>query len=252
MKQPVNIALVSLDRVLSKFGLCSRRQAETLIITGRVRVNGRTVRDAGIRVDPQSVEITVDNRRLVAAAKTYLLLNKPRGLLTTREDPQGRGTVYDCLTGRSIPFVAPVGRLDKASEGLLLMTNDTKWAHHLLDPKSNIDKVYHVKINQIADNEMLSELRRPRVDDGDLLALKSVSMLREGLKNSWLEITLNEGKNRQIRRLLHINGVDVLRLVRVAVGGVRLGEMQKGSFRFLTDAERTCLAATESSDGSAD
>lgn len=252
VKQPATVALVSLERVLSKFGLCSRRQAETLIKTGHVRINGRTVRDAGVRVDPKSVEITVDSRRLTSAAKTYLLLNKPRGLLTTRDDPQGRGTVYDCLAGHGLPFLAPVGRLDKASEGLLLMTNDTKWAHHILEPSSNIDKVYHVKISCIADDELLSKLKEQKEDNGQILALNSASLLRRGGRNSWLEVTLNEGKNRQIRRLLYLNGVEVLRLVRVAVGAVRLGEVQKGCFRFLTDAERTCLAATGSSSGNAE
>ena len=234
---------VSLPRVLSKFGFCSRRLAEALIESGRVRVDGRVVRNAGVRVDPQRAAICVDGRRLVSAAKVYLLLNKPRGLLTTYGDPQGRKTVYDCLAGHDLPFLAPVGRLDCASEGLLLMTNDTRWAHRLLDPASNVDKVYHVQIDCRPDEALLSSLREGAVDDGERLTAKSVAPLRVGERNAWLEVVLSEGRNRQIRRLMALNGVGVLRLVRVAVAGLRLGDVRKGAFRHLTDAERACLAA---------
>ncbi|UGB26027.1 pseudouridine synthase [Methylorubrum sp. B1-46] len=217
--------------------------AEALIESGRVRVDGRVVRNAGVRVDPQRAAICVDGRRLVSAAKVYLLLNKPRGLLTTYGDPQGRKTVYDCLAGHDLPFLAPVGRLDCASEGLLLMTNDTRWAHRLLDPASNVDKVYHVQIDCRPDEALLSSLREGAVDDGERLTAKSVAPLRVGERNAWLEVVLSEGRNRQIRRLMALNGVGVLRLVRVAVAGLRLGDVRKGAFRHLTDAERSCLAA---------
>lgn len=234
---------VSLPRVLSKFGFCSRRLAEVLIESGRVRVDGRVVRSASVRVDPQRAVICVDGRRLVSAAKVYLLLNKPRGLLTTYGDPQGRKTVYDCLAGHDLPFLAPVGRLDCASEGLLLMTNDTRWAHRLLDPASNVDKVYHVQIDRTPDEALLTGLREGAVHDGERLAAKSVAPLRVGERNAWLEVVLSEGRNRQIRRMMALNGAEVLRLVRVAVGGLRLGDVRKGAFRHLTDAERACLAA---------
>lgn len=230
-------APVSLPRVLSKFGLCSRSQAEVLIRTGRVRVDSRVVRDSGLRVDPKRVEISVDGQRLVSEEKVYLMLNKPRGLLTTLGDPQGRLTIYDCLASHDLPFLAPVGRLDKASEGLLLMTNDTRWAHRLLDPASNVDKVYHVRIDCLPDDALLNRLQDGVVHEGERLAAKSAKPLRSGERNAWLEIVLNEGRNRQIRRLLEASGIEVLRLVRISVGGLQLGDLRKGQFRYLTDAE---------------
>ena len=132
---------VSLCRALSKLGLCSRKQAEVLVAEGRVRVAGNVVRNGSMRVDPSRDRIEVDDRRVVAERKVYLMINKPRGLVTTRDDPQDRGTVYDCLAGLALPFVSPVGRLDKASEGLLLMTNDTRFAQRLLDPASHVAKI---------------------------------------------------------------------------------------------------------------
>lgn len=241
---------VSLPRVLSKFGLCSRRSAEALIDGGRVRVDGRVVRDAGMRVDPRRAAICVDGRRLVSAAKVYLLLNKPRGLLTTYDDPQDRGTVYDCLAGHDLPFVGPVGRLDRASEGLLLMTNDTRWANHLLDPASDVDKIYHVQIDRLPDEAFLAGLRAGAVHEGEELSVKSARPLRAGDRNAWIEVVLSEGRNRHIRRLMALNGVEVLRLVRVAIGGLRLGDVRKGEFRHLTEAEKAGLQRSWRADGS--
>ena len=151
--------MVSLPRALSKLGFCSRTQAEALITEGRVRVDGRIVRNVTARVDPARARITVDGEPVVAERKVYLMLNKPRGLVTTRDDPQERATVYDCLEGLDLPFVAPVGRLDKASEGLLLLTNDTRWAQRVLDPASNVEKVYHVQIDRLPDEGMLERLQ---------------------------------------------------------------------------------------------
>lgn len=240
--------LVSLPRVLSKFGFCSRRLAQVMIENGRVRVDGRVVRHAGMRVDPRRAAICVDGRQVVSVTKVYLLLNKPRGLLTTYGDPQGRGTVYDCLDGHDLPFLGPVGRLDCASEGLLLMTNDTRWAHHLLDPASNVEKVYHVQIDSHPDQALLARLQDGVVHDGERLAAKSVALLRLGERNAWLEVVLTEGRNRQIRRMMALSGVNVLRLVRVAVGTLRLGDVAKGDFRHLTASERACLAAGSRAD----
>lgn len=241
--------LVSLPRVLSKFGFCSRRLAQVMIESGRVRVDGHVVRHAGMRVDPRRAAICVDDRQVVSATKVYLLLNKPRGLLTTYGDPQGRRTVYDCLEGHDLPFLGPVGRLDCASEGLLLMTNDTRWAHHLLDPASNVEKVYHVQIDGHLDEALLSRLQDGVVDDGERLGAKSVALLRLGERNAWLEVVLTQGRNRQIRRMMALSGVNVLRLVRVAVGSLRLGDVAKGKFRHLTTSERACLAAGPRVDG---
>jgi 23S rRNA pseudouridine2605 synthase len=249
MAQPPNINRlsapgtgVSLNRALSKLGLCSRKQAELLIAEGRVRVGGKVVRDPSLRVDLNRDRIAVDGARIAAEAKVYLMINKPRGLVTTREDPQGRGTVYDCLTGLDLPFVSPVGRLDKASEGLLLMTNDTHWANGLLDPASHVAKTYHVQIGAAPDEAMLARFREGADVDGELLTASSIDLLRSGGRTAWLEIVLDEGRNRQIRRLLGAFDVEVLRLIRVAIGALHLGELAKGQARHLTSEELALLA----------
>lgn len=232
---------------------------------GRVRVNGTLVREPSLRVDPARDRIVVDGRRVGAAARVYLALNKPRGTVTTRSDPRGRPTVYECLHDQTLPFVSPVGRLDQASEGLLLLTNDTRWAATLLDPSSHVDKVYHVQIDRVADADLVARMEqgvevavasRPTARgshaprrEGDhraqreLLRAKHVRLLRSGAKNSWLEVVLDEGRNRQIRRLLEGLGVEVLRLVRVAIGPLALGDLPKGGVRQLTPDERDGLLA---------
>lgn len=210
-----------------------------------MQVNGKTVRDALLRIDPDRDRITVDGERVVAERKVYLMLNKPRGLVTTRDDPESRGTVYDCLEGLDLPFVSPVGRLDKASEGLLLMTNDTRWANGLLDPASHVAKTYHVQIAAVPDEEMLDRFRQGAVADGELLTASSITLLRSGGRTAWLEVVLDEGRNRQIRRLLGAFDIEVLRLVRVAIGGLQLGELAKGQARHLTSEEVAILAAPE-------
>lgn len=234
-------AVVSLPRALSKLGFCSRTQAEGLIAEGRVRVDGSIVRNATVRVDPARARITVDGQAVVAERKVYLMLNKPRGLVTTRDDPQERATVYDCLKGIDLPFVVPVGRLDKASEGLLLMTNDTRWAQRVLDPASNVEKVYHVQVDRLPSEDALERLEAGMMLDGERLVAKSARVLRAGVRHAWLEVVLNEGKNRQIRRLLGAVGADVLRLVRIDVGGVQLGDLPRGAVRHLTHSEKAML-----------
>ena len=176
------------------------------------------------------------------SAKVYLMINKPRGLVTTRDDPQDRGTVYDCLTGLDLPFVSPVGRLDKASEGLLLMTNDTRWANGLLDPASHVAKTYHVQIGAVPDEAMLKRFRDGAIVGGELLTASSIELLRSGGRTAWLEIVLDEGRNRQIRRLLGAFDIEVLRLIRVAIGGLLLGDLAKGKARHLTGEELAALA----------
>ncbi|MDX8528388.1 pseudouridine synthase [Mesorhizobium sp. MSK_1335] len=228
---------VSFARALSKLGFCSRTQAELLVAEGRVQVNGKTVCDALLRIDPDRDRITVDGERVIAERKVYLMLNKPRGLVTTRDDPEGRGTVYDCLAGLDLPFVSPVGRLDKASEGLLLMTNDTRWANGLLDPASHVAKTYHVQTASATDEALLERFRQGTAVDGELLTASSIKLLRSGGRTAWLEIVLDEGRNRQIRRLLGAFDIEVLRLVRVAIGALQLGELAKGQARHLTVEE---------------
>jgi 23S rRNA pseudouridine2605 synthase len=229
--------------VLSKLGVCSRAQTRGLILAERVRVNGVVCTDPEAAVDQQRDRIQVDGEQAASVARIYLMINKPRGLVTSRADEQGRATVYDCLVGHDLPWLSPVGRLDKASEGLVLFTNDTRWADQILAPESHLDKRYHVQVDCLADAALCERLvRGVTVDGGERLAAKRVRVLRLGTRNGWLEIILDEGKNRHIRRLLEPCGVQVLRLVRVAVGCLELGTLAKGQFRFLTELEVRALA----------
>jgi 23S rRNA pseudouridine2605 synthase len=234
-------ANVSLARALSKLGVCSRTQATALVEAGRVRVDGVVRREPSLRIDPARARLEVDGEPVGAQRRVYLALNKPRGLVTTRDDPQGRETVYACLADASLPFVAPVGRLDKASEGLLLFTNDTRWAARVLDPAGHVDKTYHAQIDRVADDALLARMTKGVDDEGERLAAKGVRLLRAGTRNSWLEIVLDEGRNRHIRRLLGALDVEVLRLVRVAIGPLALGDLAKGAWRHLAPAEVRAL-----------
>ena len=168
------------------------------------------------------------------------MLNKPRGVVTTASDEKGRQTVYDFIDERS-GWLAPVGRLDKASEGLLLLTNDSEWAARVLDPAGHVEKTYHVQMAALTDEKLLQALRRGVRDRSDFLRVESVRELRRGDRNSWLEIVLHEGKNRQIRRMLEALGVEVLRLVRVAIGVLELGNLAKGQSRKLSAAEKAAV-----------
>jgi len=236
-------------RVISKLGVCSRTQAQALVRAGRVRLNGRIVSDPETPALAGRDRISIDDADIGAAQRIYLALNKPRGFVTTASDERGRRTVYELL-GKSpdgaevLPWVAPVGRLDQASEGLLLFSNDSEWAARLTAPESHVDKTYHVQIDARVDVALLAALRAGSVVDGEDLRAKSVREIRAGEKNSWLEIVLDEGRNRQIRRLLDAFGISVLRLIRVAVGAVELGTLAKGQWRFLTSEEVAALRSS--------
>ena len=208
-----------------------------MVRTGRVRVNGRIVRDPEAPTAAHVDRITLDDATVVAVEKIYVALNKPRGYVTTASDEHGRDTVYTLLQDGKFPWLAPVGRLDKASEGLLLFSNDSDWAARLTDPASHLDKTYHVQINAMPDEQLLHRLRDGIDATGTRLAAKSVRELRRGDKNAWLEIVLDEGRNRQIRRLLAALDIDVLRLLRVAIGPLLLGDLAKGQWRRLSAAE---------------
>jgi 23S rRNA pseudouridine2605 synthase len=230
-----------LARALSKLGFCSRTQAFILIRSGRVRLNQRPVRDpeTPVRIDKDRLE--VDGKLVRPCGKVYLMLNKPRGLVTTRSDEKGRKTIYSLLPDNS-DWLAPIGRLDMASEGLLLLTNDSVWGARITSPEAHIQKTYHVQIDTVADQELVDRLQQGVRTDEDFLAAELIKILRLGKKNSWLEIVLDEGKNRHIRRMLSELGIEVLRLVRVAVGSVKLGDLPKGKTRPLTDQEKEALA----------
>ncbi len=241
---------VGLARALSKLGFCSRSKAEELIRAGRVKLNGAVRRDPETAVHLGSDRIEVDGERIGAVAKVYVMLNKPRGLVTTASDERGRETIYDCLrnsvgtvgtVGNDAKWLAPVGRLDKASEGLLLLTNDSEWAGRITAPATHLDKTYHVQIGALADDALLVALRRGVHSEGDELRVRRAAILRRGERHSWLEIVLDEGKNRHIRRMLEALNIEVLRLVRVAVGPLALGDLAKGAARTLTPSEKTAL-----------
>ena len=236
-----HVQRVGLARALSKMGYCSRSEAAELARLGRVRLNGSLTRnpEAPVRLGKDRVE--VDGKKIEAAAKSYFVLNKPRGVVTTAADEQGRDTVYSLLPADA-PWVGPVGRLDKGSEGLLLLTNDSEWAARVAAPETHLAKIYHVQISVVADAELLGALEAGFVvNDGETLRVSHAEILRSGEKNSWLEVTLEEGKNRQIRRMFEARGIEVLRLIRVAIGPLALADLAKGQCRLLTPTEKLAI-----------
>jgi len=233
---------IGLARALSKLGICSRSEAAKLIRAGRVKLNGALRRDPETPVHLGKDRIEMDDSPLAKSERLYLALNKPRGVVTTASDEKGRETVYGYLPA-GFPWVAPVGRLDMASEGLLLLTNDSEWAARISSPETHLDKTYHVQLGAIADENLLAALRNGihSSEDGELLRAKRASLLRRGERNSWIEIVLDEGKNRQIRRMLEQLQIEVLRLVRVAIGPLTLGEVAKGKTRVIEKDEKQAL-----------
>ena len=232
---------IGLARALSKLGYCSRQQAAELIRQGKIRLNGSTPKNPETPVRLGTDRIEVHGHALKAAEKIYLMLNKPRGIITSAADEKGRDTVYSLLPpGKN--WLAPVGRLDKASEGLLLFTNDSEWNARVTNPETHLDKTYHVQIATVADSHLIESLERGvQTERNEILGCKRAALLRAGEKNSWLELTLDEGKNRQIRRILDALGIEVLRLIRVSIGPLQLGTLPKSAHRPLTLAELTAL-----------
>lgn len=233
-----------LARVLSKLGYCSRSQAAALIRAGRVKLNGNVRRDPETPVRTGRDRIVVDDAVVGLQSKVYLMMNKPRGLVTTASDEKDRETVYSVLdkADEDLPWVAPVGRLDKASEGLLLLTNDSEWGARIAAPETHLEKTYHAQVGSIAGESLARAMvSGVSTEDGNLLCARRAHLLRSGEKNCWLEITLDEGKNRQIRRMLAALDVEVLRLVRVAIGPLALGKLAKGAYRSLTADEKLAL-----------
>ena len=225
--------------MLSKRGLCSRSQAVVLVRAGRVRVDGRVVTDPEFPTDVRTARIAIEGQASAPAARLCIALNKPRGLVTTRADERGRPTVYDCLAGSDLPWLAPVGRLDQASEGLLLFTNDPAWA--AVVTSAGVSKRYHVQVAGVPDQATLAALRAGMDDAGERLHASGVELLRSGGRTAWLEFELHGGRNRQIRRMLATVGLPVKRLVRVAVGPLVLGDLPKGAWRRLSDDEIAAL-----------
>jgi 23S rRNA pseudouridine2605 synthase len=232
---------IGLARALSKLGYCSRSKAFGLIRGGQVRLNGNLTRNPESPVHIGRDRIEVDGISVQAGTLIYFMMNKPRGVVTTASDEKGRETVYRYLE-KDTPWVGPVGRLDKASEGLLLLTNDSEWAAKITAPETHLDKTYHVQIGIQAQEKMLESLEKGvRTKTGEVFRVKSARKLRGGEKNTWIEVTLDEGKNRQIRRIFEALGIEVLRLVRVAIGNIVLGELARGKVRRLTPEQKTGL-----------
>lgn len=185
--------------------------------------------------------IAVDGRAMESVDHAYVMFNKPRGLVVSAADEKGRDTVYTALAGAGLPWLGPVGRLDRASEGLLLLSNDTMWAAGITDPVSHLDKTYHVQVAGLPDAAAFAAMLAGVDDSGERLKAKQAVVLRAGEKNTWIEVVLDEGRNRHIRRLMAALGHDVLRLVRVAIGPLCLGELAKGQWRRLSDDEVLAL-----------
>jgi 23S rRNA pseudouridine2605 synthase len=204
-------------------------------------VNGALRRDPESPVRLGKDRLEIDGQPIAASKKVYLAMNKPRGIVTTACDERGRDTVYSLLSA-DLPWTAPVGRLDQASEGLLLLTNDSEWAARVTAPETHLEKTYHVQIGRVADAALLEALKNGiRTKEGDTLRVRSASLIRQGERHSWLEIILDEGKNRHIRRMLETLDIEVLRLIRIAVGPLALGDLPKAAVRQLTAVEKLAL-----------
>lgn len=230
----------TLERVFSKAGVGSRTEARSWIGAGRVRVNGRIVEDPDRWVDLEHDRITLDGKPLRKAAKTYLLLYKPKGYLTTYRDPEGRPTVYD-LVDAAGAWLAPVGRLDLDTSGLLLLTNDTDFAERVMNPEHKVAKTYLVKTATRLSDEQLDELRRGVPLADGLTKPAEVRRVRDGAKHTFLELTITEGRNRQVRRMIEAVGSKVLKLVRTAIGPIRIEDLPIGKWRRLTPEEVRAL-----------
>ena len=236
--------LKTLDRVLSKAGVGSRVDAATWVRAGRVQVNGRIVRDPERWVDMARDRVRLDGKPLRTRERIYLLLYKPTGYLTTYRDPRGRATVYDLITDVGT-FVSPVGRLDLDTSGLLLMTNDTQFAERIANPDSHVPKTYLVKASTRLSDEQLQQLRDGiRLADGPTRPA-IVTRVRDSAKYTHFEVTLTEGRNRQVRRMVEALGATVLKLVRVQIGSLRIATLPIGHWRPLTAAEVRALGGTQ-------
>jgi pseudouridine synthase len=240
-KRPIK----TLERVLSKAGLGSRTDARGWIGAGRVRVNGKLVQTPDHWVDLERDRVTLDGKAVQQQDKIYLLLYKPTGYITTYKDPQGRPTVYD-LIPEIDQFVGTVGRLDQDSTGLLLLTNDTQFAERVTSPEYKIPKTYLVKASTILTDEQLESLRQGVVLSDGPTKPALVSRTRDSGKYSFIEITIQEGRNRQVRRMIEAVGSKVLKLVRIAIGPIRIGDLAIGKYRPLTAAEVKSLSSRSS------
>jgi len=238
-----------LQKFLAQTGIASRRQCEVLIEAGRVQVNGELVRSLGTRVRPDRDRVQVDGEAVRVGASVTILLHKPSGYITSRSDPQGRPVVTSLVAQVSLPRLFPVGRLDWDTEGLLLLTNDGALANALTHPRYAVRKVYHAKLKGHPAPEALGRLTRGVVCDGEPLRALAVQMLHPSRHNTWIAVTLEQGRYRQIRRMCEAIGHPVLKLTRVALGPLQLGSLPRGQWRPLSPDELDRLHALMPSGG---
>ena len=237
-KRPIK----TLERVLSKAGLGSRTEARKWIGEGRVRVNGRTVSDPDQWIDLERDRVSFDGKPLRRSERTYLLLYKPKGYLTTYRDPQGRKTIYDLLPDRD-RYLFPVGRLDLETSGLLILTNDTAFAERMTNPDYKVPKTYLVKASRHLTDSQLDQLRNGVILRDGPTRPAQVERMRETGGKTVFEITISEGRNRQVRRMVEALDAKVIKLVRIAIGMIRIGDLQIGKVRRLTPLELRALSA---------
>ena len=232
---------MTLDRVLSRFGLASRSAAREAIRAGRLRVNGRIIRDPDVWVTPSTDVVELDGKRLKRERRIYLLFYKPKGVITSHGDPARRKTVYDCLSDLG-HWVSPVGRLDKDTSGLLLLTNDTEFADFVMSPQSRIAKTYLVKVSGLLPDEAIARLNSGiEMKRGDFAQPECVRRVEDRGKYTRLEVVLTEGKNREVRRMIEAVGFKVLKLVRTRIGPLTLAGLEVGKWRELAPVELATL-----------
>ncbi len=232
---------IRLQKVIADSGLSSRRKAEELILQGRVTVNGAIVRELGTKVNPEKDHVKVDGRHLKRQPpQIFLMLNKPKGFMSTMSDPEGRPTIADLLAGVKAR-VFPVGRLDFDSEGLMLLTNHGELAQALLHPRFHVPKTYLVKVKGVLTDDQIAQLERGvRLEDG-MTSPATVKKVRKADANSWIELTIHEGRKHQVKRMCEFVGHPVLKLVRVRMGPLTLHGIELGQYRYLTDREANAL-----------
>ena len=236
--------LIRLQKMLADCGVASRRKSEELIRAGKVKVNGRPAQ-IGDKVDPASDKVYVSGRRVTGTARPqlrYIMLNKPRGVLTTMSDERGRKCVADLIKDID-ERVYPIGRLDRDSEGLLLLTNDGEFANHIMHPKKHVNKVYRVSVRPNVTDEQVKKLSEGVMLDGRRTAPAQVRVVTREEGRAVLEVVIREGRNRQIRRMCDTVGLEVARLKRIAIGSVKLGGLKSGMYRDLNDYELKKLQA---------
>ena len=227
---------VPLERALSKLGVMSRSQTKRSIEEGRIAVNGQTIKDPSFLLVPEKAGITIDGKPVTRAVACTIMLHKPRGIVTTRSDEKGRRTVYDLLPAH-LQHLHPIGRLDKATSGLLLMTTDTQLSNFLADPGNGIPRIYAVSVSGRIDDGQIKRLTEGISDKGELLKASSITLRKVSNKESHLTLQLTEGKNREIRRMFEALGSEVTALKRIAFGKLKLGTLDPGQFQELTGKE---------------